>query len=445
MLYDVLVVGSGIAGLSSAIEAKKAGLNVAVMIKGNPLRSNSSMASGGINGVLYDDIDDSVNQHIEDTIKGADGIGDRESVERLCKNAKDDILWLSSIGVEFDKDEKGRISQRGFGGTSKKRTCYIQDKTGAAIVQTLIQKCNKMGIQCLKDYFLLNIIHDNDRVAGVTALRKKDSEVVVVVAKSVILAGGGFAGIYRGYSSNPQDTCGDTIASAIRASIPLMDMEFVQFHPTGLKHSGALISEAARGEGGYLINSKNERFISELATRDRVTRAIIEQFKNGCEVFLDIRHLGANIIDNKLPSLKRACVISEGVDPVTELIPIRPVAHYTMGGIEINSLCETKMKGLFACGENGCNGLHGANRLGGNSLLDALVFGKIAGINGTKYAKMNEFSKIDYKFVEKDVRRVEYIFDGENRYNINALRKNLGNMMFDKVGVIRDEKGLIEG
>jgi len=442
MLFDILIVGSGIAGLRAAIEASKYNLKVGIMTKTNPLKSNSSMASGGINAALGNMDEDNVQNHINDTIKGGAGLSNKKAVESICHEALSEIDELGKLGVLFDTKDDGKVIQRSFGGAGKKRTCYVQDKTGAAIVQALIKHTRKENIHWIKDTQLINLLHNDGRIGGVSALNRANSTVEVYVAKSVILASGGYAGIYKGYTTNPIDNCGESICASLRAGLRLSNMEFVQFHPTGLSKSGALVSEAARGEGGFLVNQKGERFINELETRDKVALAVYEQLQNGNRVFLDIRHLGEELIDTKLPTLKKACVMSEGVDPVNELIPIKPVAHYTMGGIECDVFGKTSMKGLFVCGEAAQNGMHGANRLGGNSLLEASVSGKLAAQSAVAFAKEADFERIDYEQVSKDCNLVEHILEGENRYNINSIRTNLGNTMFKNVGLVRDEAGL---
>jgi succinate dehydrogenase / fumarate reductase flavoprotein subunit len=443
LIYDVLVVGSGIAGIRAAIEVKRHNLKVAVLIKANPLRSNSSMASGGINCAFDDEASGSVEEHISDTMRSSQNLADRRVVETLCKNAKEHILELNAFGVPFDSENE-KISTRPFGGTGKKRTCYVQDRTGSAIAQGLIMKAREMQIEFLQDYFILNILKDRDRVAGVSTLRLNDSSVVAIACKSLVLAGGGFAGIYKGHSTNPQGTSGDMLALALRAGLTLRDLEFMQFHPTGLKHTGSLISEAARGEGAYLVNSNGERFVNELESRDVVSRAIFAELKAKRDVFLDLRHLGEELINKKLPSVRKISINAEGVDPVTELIPIRPVAHYSIGGIKTEIDTSTEIKGLFCAGECSSSLAHGGNRLGGNSLLEASVFGKMAGNMASRFAKAKDFTPIDYQVVEKDVRLVDYIMEGENRYNSNSLRKSLGDTLYKKVGVVRDESSLID-
>jgi len=442
MLYDVIVVGSGIAGLTAAIEAAKAGASVLVLTKNMPLRSNSSMAAGGINAALGNAEADSIALHLADTLKGADGLGSEKAAALLTKNAPATVLGLDAIGANFDKDESGKIMQRSFGGAGKKRTCFVADKTGGAIVQALLMELKNKSIRVQSDYQAMSLLKDGDNIAGLTALNKKSCQIELFGAKSVILAGGGYAGIYFGHTSNPQDSVGDTLALALRAGLALRDMEFVQFHPTGLWHSGSLVSEAVRGEGGYIVNHKGERFTNELATRDVLARAIARQQEEGA-VFIDVRHIAADVLASRVPSFLKAAMAQEGKDATTELVPIKPVAHYTMGGIATNEKCETAINGLYAAGECACNGCHGANRLGGNSLLEAAVFGNIAGKEAASYAKKRaEFLKIDLTTVAKDEKRVENILKGEAGANPRAVRKSLGDVLYAKAGLFRDEYNL---
>jgi len=442
MIYDVVVVGGGIAGLMSAIEAKSSGLKVAILTKGNIIKSNSNMASGGINAVLDPLAKEDINSHISDTMKSAKGLADEKSVSYMCQRAGKIIAKLESYGVEFDRNENGEIAQRAFGGGATKRTCYVGDRTGSAITMTLIKKARLLGVEFLTNTFLLNLVKDKGHVSGVSVLRRIDSSVMVYPTKAVIFAGGGYAGIYKGFSTNAVDYTGDTLAVALRAGLKLMDMEFVQFHPTGFKKSSYLVSEAARGEGGYLINSKNERFIDELSTRDVVSKAIYAQITQGERVYLDLRHLGANTIEKKLPSLKKSAYLQEGIDISQELLEIKPVVHYTMGGIE-SHMTHTALKGLFVCGENSAMMIHGANRLGGNSLLEGAVFGELAGMEAVRFALKQDFRPIDYNQIIGDIMAVDKIFEKDGSKNFNAMRTSLGRVMFDKVGIEREELELM--
>ena len=299
-----------------------------------------------------------------------------------------------------------------------------------------------MELIFLVNNFIMNLALHHSKVSGVVSLRRFDSSVVVYPAKAVILAGGGYAGIYRGYSTNAVDYTGDLLAVALRAGLRLQDMEFVQFHPSGFAKSSYLVSEAARGEGGYLVNDKGERFVDELGKRDVVSRAIAGQIEQGHEVFIDLRHLGKELIEKKLPSLYKSAFLQAGIDISSELLPIKPVAHYIMGGIETSEGVNTDIKGLFACGECAVSGVHGANRLGGNSLLEGAVFGELAGKRALAHSRLKGFAPIDYSKVIKDIELVDRIFDKDTSKNFNAMRISLGNTMFANVGIKRTREGL---
>lgn len=441
MIYDVIIIGGGIAGLMSAIEAKNENNRVALITKGNIFKSNSSMASGGINAVLDTNNKEEIQKHIDDTVNGAKGLIDKKAISYMCQEAGNIVKKLVEYGVEFDKNDKGDIAQRSFGGGSSKRTCYVGDKTGGAITATLIKKAKEVGVELLVNNFVLNLAIYKNKISGVVSLRRSDSSVVIYPAKAVILAGGGYAGIYKGFSTNAPDYTGDTLAIALRAGLELRDMEFVQFHPTGFKSSGYLVSEAARGEGGYIVNEDGERFVNELDTRDIVAMAIANQIKQGKKVYLDLRHLDGELIEKRLPSLYKSAYLQAGIDIKKELLQIKPVAHYTMGGIDTD-MTSTKIAGLYACGENAVVGVHGANRLGGNSLLDGAVFGALAGKKALRYSISNEFMPINYNEVIKDIQKVARIFDGDTTKNFNAIKTSFGKMMFDNVGIIKNETSL---
>jgi len=443
MLYDVLIIGSGIAGLAAAHEALSSGVRVAVVSKGNFLRSNSSLASGGINAALGNMESDSVQEHFSDTFKGSDFSADRQVLKLMCHKAPEAIKKLESIGVSFDKVGE-KIAQRPFGGAGKKRTCYVADKTGGAIVQGYMKNLKHENLTFIKDHMLLSLISYKGEIAGVSLLDKATSRVTVIAAKAVVLATGGYSAIYHGFSTNIQDISGDAHAAALRAGLMLKNCEFVQFHPTGFAKSGDLVSEAARGEGGYLVNQNQERFTDELQTRDKLARAIASEIKKGNKVYIDLRHLDPKTIEQKLPSLQKAALMKEGVDITKELLEIKPVAHYCMGGIASDIDGKTSMKGLFVCGEVAYNGVHGANRLGGNSLLEAEVFGSIIGKNSAEYALRSDYRPIDYEVVAKDMNLVEHIIKGENLYNIMSIKRNLGNTMYKNVGIFRSEESLLK-
>ena len=390
MENDVLVIGAGGAGLVAAINAHDAGAKVTVLTKEYATRSQTCMAQGGINAALGNAGEDSVEAHITNTLKSAHSIASEDAIKTLCSEAPEAVRWLDSIGVPFSRTKDSKIAQRTLGGASAPRACYAQDYTGLKILHTLYDRCNALGIKILNEKYLLECLtNETDNkitVCGVSVLDKRSGEVEIYEAKSVILATGGYSRIYNTHSTNSVSTTGDGIATAYRAGARVSDMEFIQFHPTAMKNSAILISESARGAGGYLLNSKNERFTNELAPRDEVARAINDELEKGEEVFLDIRHLGEKFIDEELPQERKLAKLYENVDPVYDLIPIKPVAHYTMGGIEVNDKSMTNIDGLFAVGECANHRVHGANRLGGNSLLELVVFGKQAGVSAYEYS-----------------------------------------------------------
>jgi len=444
MLYDIVVVGSGISGLYAALYAKKAGFNVAILTKSNPFRSNSAVASGGINAVINLADYDSVARHVSDTVEGADGLSHIGNIEKMCEEAPHIVKELQEMGVGFDVDAEGNLEQRPFGGASANRTCYIADRTGASIVQTLLMKCRDEGVHILSNHKFLNITQYNGKLSGVTVLRRHNTQVIALACKALVLAGGGYAGIYRGHSTNSQESSGDVIAAALRARMRLSNMEFVQFHPTTLAHTGALISEAARGEGAYLVDETGARFTDELQTRDKLSRAITSHMLKGHKVYLDFRHLDEKVIETKLPSAQKMALNGAGVDIRTELLEITPAAHYTIGGIWTREDTSTDMPFVFACGECAVTGVHGANRLGGNSLLEGAFFGRLAGREAARAALKRDFQPVDYADVDKEMRRVEVIVEGESHFNINAMRKNLGESLFRNAGVYRSEASLTD-
>ncbi|WOE70202.1 FAD-dependent oxidoreductase [Hydrogenimonas thermophila] len=442
-MIDVLIIGGGGAGLSAALAAAENGAKVAVLGKTYPTRSQTSMAQGGINAALGNVGEDSVEAHIADTLKSAHTLGDEVMIRKLCEKAPDAINWLDSIGTPFSRLEDGKVAQRKLGGASGKRACYAQDYTGLKILHTLYDAALKADITFLNEYFLLNFIVEENRVLGVTAIEMKSGEVKAIGAKSVIIASGGYCGLYRGFTTNSTAITGDGVAAAIRAGCVLSDMEFIQFHPTALKNSGILIGESARGEGGYLVNSKGERFIDELKPRDVVAKAIWEQIESGEEVFLDIRHLGEAFIEESLPQERKLAKLYEGIDPVTDLVPIKPVAHYTMGGIDVDHNHQTKVEGLFAAGECANAYVHGANRLGGNSLLETIVFGREAGENAAKFARENSEVKVaSSEQFEKDRNFVAAIPQFTNQIDFYEKRDFMGKIFYRNAGIIRNEMGL---
>lgn len=443
MLYDVIVVGSGISGLYAALNARMEGLSVAIIAKSTPLRSNSAIASGGINSVMNPIRYDLHRQHISDTMSSASQLGRYSVIKEMVLGANEIIHELRTMGVVFDTEDDGSIAQRAFGGTTAKRTCYIADRTGASITQTLLMQCRKEGVEIFSNHLMLDITTFQEKLSGITILRRRDSQVIAFACKSLVLAGGGYAGIYRGHSTNSQESSGDVLAAALRAGMRLVNPEFVQFHPTTLAKSGTLISEAARGEGAYIVDETGNRFTNELQTRDKLSRDIVSHQLKGHTVYLDFRHLGEELIDKKLPSARKHALNGAGIDILTELLPITPSAHYTMGGIWSRNDTSSDIKNIFVCGECAYSGVHGANRLGGNSLLEGAYFGKIAGINAANAARDGKYHPIDYALVAKQSRYMEHILEGENRFNINTMRTNLGNNLYKNAGVFRDHDSLM--
>ena len=447
-MLDVLVIGSGGAGLSAALAAKEAGASVLVMGKMYPTNSQTSMAQGGMNAALGNVEEDHTSLHIQDTIKSAHGLCNEDMVRHLCADAPKTIEWLEKIGVPFSRLDNGQqgiatIAQRQLGGASAKRACYAQDYTGLKILHTLYDTCLKEGIDFLDEHFLLNLIVPEDTVKGATFLNIRTGEVVQIDAKSVVVATGGYGALYHNHTTNMYGATGDGIAAVMRAGGALSDMEFIQFHPTGLKHSCILMSESARGEGGYLVNDKGERFIDELKPRDEVARAIFMQMQAGHEVFLDLRHLGEEKLMELLPQEVALCKLHEKVDPATQLVPIKPVAHYTMGGIDVDEALEVNgIKGCFAAGECSNAKVHGANRLGGNSLLEITAFGRFAGENAYKHSIYASSKSADAAQLERDQKELEALFSQTPQRNFYEARNELGDLFYKQVGIIRENAQL---
>ncbi len=447
-MVDVLIIGSGGAGLSAALAAKKMGASVLVAGKAYPTNSQTSMAQGGINAALGNVGEDHVSSHIADTIKSAHGLCDEDMVRKMCADAPQTIEWLERLGVPFSrldntKSGKDTIAQHQMGGASAKRACYAQDYTGLKILHTLYDTCLKEKIDFLDEHFLLNLIIKDGVSKGATFLDIRTGEVKQINAKSVVMATGGYGSLYHGFTTNAYGSTGDGIAAALRAGGAVCDMEFIQFHPTALKHSSILISESARGEGGYLLNSEGERFIGELKPRDEVARAIFAQLQNNKEVFLDLRHLGEKKLMEILPQEVALCKLHEQVDPAKELIPIKPVAHYTMGGIDVDYALEVNgIQGCFAVGECSNAKVHGANRLGGNSLLEITAFGRFAGENAYKHSIYASSKPADDKQLKTDTAHIEALFQREVTLNFYEQREALGKLFYTHVGIVRENTQL---
>jgi len=441
-MTDVLIIGSGGAGLVAAIAAKEAGASVKVVGKSFPTRSQTSMAQGGINAAMGNVKEDSIASHIADTMKSAQGLADEKMVEKLCSDAIDSIQWLDRIGLPFSRTHEDTIAQRQLGGASSIRACYAQDYTGLKILHTLYDKACKMGIEFVNEYFLLNLIKEENGLSGATFLNVKTGELESIRAKSVVMATGGYSRIYHGHSTNSTQATGDGLAAALRAGATLSDVEFVQFHPTGLKNSSILISESARGAGGHLLNAQKERFTNELAPRDVVARAISDEIEKGGAVYLDIRHLGEGFIDKELPQERKLAIAYEGVDPVVDLIPIKSVAHYTMGGIDVDENTMSCVSGLFAAGECANNKIHGANRLGGNSLLELVVFGRLAGEKAAEFSKNEDVLALNEAQLQEDIAFIEEVKSFSSEQDFYAHRDFLGASFYERAGIKRNEAQL---
>lgn len=461
--YDILIVGGGGGGLYAAQEALKTDptLNIAVMSKVYPNRSHTSAAQGGVNAALANTAkDDDIDLHVFDTVKGSDYLADQDAADFLCREAPSIIRELENMGTPFSRLDDGTIAQRPFGGASKPRCCYCADKTGHTILHNLYEQCLRLGVKFYNEFFLLEIEHKDGQAQGVSAINVRTGEVVVIPARIVILATGGYAKMYWNRSSNAAGNTGDGQGAAFRAGIPLKDMEFVQFHPTGLRKSGLLVTEGARGEGGYLVNKDGDRFMSkyapqkmELGPRDLVSRSIETEIREGrgfdssagSYVNLDLTHLGADLIKSRLPQIRELTLYFEGVDPIKEPIPIKPTAHYSMGGIDTDITGRTIMKGVYAVGEAGCVSVHGANRLGGNSLLDILVFGKRAGREAALEAKGLNPAPISDSVVDTRYQELRYYMKEDRHERYGQLREEMGNILADNVGIYREEKAMEKG
>jgi len=440
MKYDIVVIGSGISGMRAAIEAKELGANVALITKGSPTANNSFMAKGGINAAFGHMKDkDSIHEHTFETYKSSVGIGNKESIRIFCEQAPAAVRELSEYGVNFNKLENGKIAQRSFGGSIYKRTVYAADETGPAIMKTLHKVIKEYEIDILKNFMAINLITKNGIISGVTLYDEVSKKVLVCEAKSMILASGGFASLYKNYTSNVRDATGDGLAMGLRAGLEAMNLEFVQFHPTGLQGSNFLLSEAARGEGGKLVDKDGNSFVDELNTRDFVTRAIYKKLNANEQVYLDLTHIPKDVLDTKLVGIKKRVKTLKKLDVAKDFIPISPVAHYTMGGIKTDTIGRTSIEGLFVVGEAGDNGVNGANRLGGNSLSQGAVFGKIAAYQAIKFAnRVKKFNGVDYYEIMNDINYIEELKSQAKTVNANEIKTQIGEILFNNLGIIRD-------
>lgn len=450
--HDVLIVGAGLAGMRAAV-AVPGHLDVGILSKVHPVRSHSVAAEGGINAAINPE--DSVESHIFDTVKGSDYLGDQDSIEILCQEAPNTIFELDRMGALFSRDAQGHISQRNFGGLGFPRTCYVADRTGHALVHLLYEQLLKRKAKVYEEWYVLRLIVEEGACRGVVAINILNGEIDTILAKGVILATGGYGQVYR-VSTNGLINTGDGMAMAYRAGIPLMDMEFVQFHPTTLKETGILITEGARGEGGYLFNARGERFMEryapkmlELASRDVVSRAAYQEIMEGrgvegC-VLLDLRHLGKEKILERLPQIHELSMTFAGVDPIEAPIPITPGVHYSMGGIQTNGWGETALPGLYAVGECACISVHGANRLGANALLETIVFGKRAGEHASMRAGKEPPYEPSDKYIPEEREKLQRLLSRNEGERVGKLKEDIGTVMAEHFGIIRQKKRMEVG
>jgi succinate dehydrogenase / fumarate reductase flavoprotein subunit len=458
--YDAVIVGAGLAGSAAARELEKAGKKVAVITKLHPLRSHSGAAQGGINAALSDE--DSIELHEFDTVKGADYLADQDVVELMCKEAPKTIRWAERMGAAFSRNENGTIAQRPFGGQSSPRACYAKDRTGLTLLQTIYEQALREGVDFWDEWYAADIIYKDGKVSGVVAFNIRNLEYAIFNAKTVMFATGGYARAYK-INSNAHANTGDGLSIVARHGLPLEDMEFVQFHPSGLSGNGVLISEAARGEGGRLLNSKGERFMEkyapnklELASRDVVSRAIINEIREGRgvgprkdAVYIDLVHLGKDLIMERLPELRDLAITFLGLDMVKEPILISATAHYSMGGIPMDKDGHVRknntefVEGFYAAGECSCSSVHGANRLGANSVLAALFFGRHVG--QTMLKELDE--GIELRVATEDdastmIQEVNTTLTRNGTDTVPGLREELQQSMTDNAGVFRTEETL---
>ena len=459
--HDILIVGGGLAGLAAALNCDPA-LSVAVVSKVHPLRSHSVAAQGGINAPLGnnpDAKDDTWEKHAFDTIKGSDYLADQNSAELMCRLAAPTIYQLDRLGVPFSRFPGGVIAQRPFGGAGFPRTCYAADRTGLVILHTLYEHSIRKNVHFYNEWFVTRLVVENEKCLGVVVFDLASGEIIPIKARSVIFATGGYGRVYL-KTTNAFINHGSGIGIAYQAGVPLKDMEFVQFHPTSLFGRNILITEGARGEGGYLVNNQGKRFMEdyaptamELAPRDIVARAIQTEVNAGRGyekeyVHLDLRHIGAEKIKKRLPGIREICHNFAGLDPIDTPIPIQPAQHYSMGGIDVDESCTSPVKGFYAAGECACVSVHGANRLGGNSLLDTVVFGKLAGEQASKrLGFLSESKKAEKILLGEALELKNRIASWQNRdsgIKVHRLLDRLKNIMSDRVGVFRNKKELAD-
>ena len=450
--HDVLIIGAGLAGMRAALAASANGADVAVVTKVHPVRSHSNAAQGGINAALTDRGDD-WHDHALDTVKGSDYLGDQDAIEVMCREAGQEVIAMEHMGVIFNRDEEGRLGTRRFGGQRQARTFFVADFTGQALLHVLHEQVLKVGVRVYEEWFALSLIVEDGQCRGAVVMEIRSGQVHIIRAKAVIMAAGGLGRVFEP-STNALICTGDGIALAYRAGAPVMDMEMVQYHPTTLKGSGVLITEGARGDGAYLVNSEGERFMKryapnmmELASRDVVSRAEQTEINegravDGC-VFLDCRHLDERLIRERLTQILEIARDFASVDIAQEPIPIRPGMHYQMGGIKTDVDGQTSLPGLYAAGECACVSAHGGNRLGANSLLDTLVFGRRAGEHASDLARSKAHAPVTDAAAEGDRQTIKDLLDHDGDGEMfGKLRSELGQTMNDHLAVFRNEAGM---
>jgi len=468
--WDVVIVGGGLTGLRAALQVSRAGLAVAVISKVHPLRSHSVAAQGGMNAALgnvkgEDGAEDSWESHAFDTVKGADFLADQDAVALMCREAPATVIGLEHLGTAWSRLPDGKIAQRPFGGAGFPRTCYAEDRTGHHVLHTLFQQVLGRNIPVFGEYFVTSLVVDGGRCTGCTALEIMTGTVHGFRTRAVLLATGGFGRIFS-RSTNALINTGDGMALALRAGAPLKDMEFVQFHPTTLFGTNILISEAARGEGGTLVNRDGERFMAryapramELAPRDVVARAIAEEIAagrgfDGGYVHLDLRHLGQGVIGERLPGIRQIAMDFAGVDPVKGPIPVQPGQHYSMGGIDVDTGGRSVLPGLYAAGECACVSVHGANRLGGNSLLETVVFGRlvadaiisdISAVPAPGEEPVRAAMQETESGIREIMRRQGEVSAGRKLESPFSIVHELEETMFRHFGIFREGKEMEEG
>jgi len=451
--HDVLVIGGGCAGMRAAIAAHDAGADVAIISKLHPTRSHSGAAEGGINAALGNAKEDSPEIHAYDTVKGSDFIGDQDAIEILTAEAPGDIVQLEHWGAFFSRRDDGKLAQRPFGAAGSPRTVYAADITGHVLIQVLYEQVVKRDIEVYEEFFAWQLVVNDDRCQGVICWDLLNGGLKTVGGKTVVMATGGAGRQYR-VTTNAYACTGDGNAMALHVGVPLKDMEFMQFHPTTLYPSGVLLTEGCRGEGAYLINSEGERFMKhyapnalELASRDVVSRSEQTEIDEGRgingSVLLDMRHLGAERIIERLPGSRELSMTFAGVDPIYDPVPVRPGAHYHMGGISTDNFGATELTGLYAAGECACVSVHGANRLGGNSLMETITFGRRSGEAAAAWALSHTTIEVPESLERDAERQLRELLDRESGERPWQIRDELGTSMLENFAVFREESKML--